>query len=135
MIEIYENFDEIVIKGAEGILVEPKPLKKYGAEIYFNSEWAEDDKWLKISIPEEIRRWVKLIGACKIDGEYYIIPKALGKYMGTCSVVATGDSLKECFNLIKKRIKMVEAFQLEKDFDTSHLEEYIKSGEHLGIKL
>jgi hypothetical protein len=134
-LELYENFDEIIIGGAEGKLVEPKPTEKYGAQIFFNSDWAEDNQWLKISIPKEIRKWVKLMGACKINDEYYIIPEVFGKYIGTCSVVAIGNSPQECFDLIKKRIEMVKAYQLDKTFDIEHLTEYLKRGEHLGIKL
>lgn len=133
-LEIFSNFSEIVINGAEGILVEPKPIAKYGAEMYFESEWCLEH-WLKIGIPKEIRKWVKISGCCNIDGNYYIIPKIFPNDMVACSIVAIGDSLQECFDLIKKRIEMVDAYKLNKDFDISHLGEYRDKGKKFGIKL
>ncbi|MDE2102566.1 MAG: hypothetical protein KGL39_35290 [Patescibacteria group bacterium] len=134
-LELYKNFDEIVIKGAEGILVEPEPAAAYGAQIFFNSDWASEGKWIKVSIPENLRRWVKLMGSCMINGEYYVIPDVLGKYIGTCSVVALGKTPEQCFSSIKKIIEKIDAYQLDKDFDTEKLSEYLKKGEHLGINI
>jgi hypothetical protein len=132
--EIYDNFSDIIIQGAEGKLVNPITSKKYGAEVFFSSEWVENN-WLKISFPEEMKQWIKLTNCCRIDNNYYIIPHIFKGSNSVCSVVALGDTPEECFELIKQRIDKVNAFGLNKDFNIDTLNSYLKDAKKVGISL
>lgn len=132
--EIYDNFSDIIINGAEGHLISPTTSYKYGAEVFFNSEWLENN-WLKISFPEEIRRWIKIKNCCKIDNNYYLIPHIFKEDTIACSIVALGNTPEECFNLIKQRIEKVNAFQLNKEVNIEELNKYLEEAKKVGINI
>jgi len=128
-IEIYKNFSDIIINAAQGKLIKPQPIAKYGVGVCLESEWAQDH-WLEITIPEEIKQWVKLRMAVKFGNKYYAVPG----FTSICSVIGLGNTIDEAAEKCKKRVEMVDAYMLDKD--TSGIEkikEIIEEGKHYGI--
>jgi len=97
---MYENFSEIIYYGAHGILVDPIPAAKYGAEILIHSSWASGN-WQPVNIEPEVREFVKLRNSMKINGREYISPMGdglpeIGAVVGL-SDVSIEDAIDEAF--------------------------------------
>lgn len=131
--EMFENLGEIIWYGAEGKMIEPKFRAKYGIEVLMHSDWVNDN-WQAIDFPKEIRRWVKLRNACKINGRYYVIPMDSGlPEMG--AVVAIGDSVKEVIEKVKGYVEKVEGYRLDiKVGSIENMKDVVSKGEKLGLK-
>lgn len=113
--ELYQvmigNLAEIIWYGAEGILIEPEFLAKWGAQIVLNSSWVGEN-WQQVSFPPAIRKNVKLHNFCVIDGEYYVIPQP-SKMPELGSVVAMGDTAQEAIDEVKRVAELVEGYSIE----------------------
>lgn len=128
-IEIYKNFSDIIIQGAQGKLVKPQPIAKYGVGVCLESEWAQNH-WLEVEIPKEIRQWVKLRMACKIDDKYYAVPG----FTSICSVIGLGNTIDEAIEKCKKRVELIDAYLIEKDVGgLEKIKEIIEEGRKFGI--
>ena len=109
--EQYKNLAECVWYGANGIVVEPEAVAKYGAEIMLHSSWA-DKGWQPVSFPEELRDFVKLRNATKIDGVYYAIPQSCG--LPECgAVIGLGNTLEEALDQAVEHAEQVTGYYLE----------------------
>ena len=117
--ELYQNMisnlGEVMWYGAEGLVVEPDYIAKWGAQVILSSDWA-DDNWQQISFPKSIRDNVKLRNFCVIDGEYYVIPQSHGA-VEIGAVVATGDTAAEAIAECKRIAKLVEGYSVEAPVD------------------
>ena len=91
--ELFSNIAECIWFGANGIVVEPEPVAKYGAEIILFSQWLRDG-WQPIEIPADVRDSVKLRNSAIIDGMHYIIPQECGA-IGVGAAIGMGDSVNE----------------------------------------
>jgi hypothetical protein len=128
-IEIYKNFSDIIINAAQGKLIKPQPIAKYGVGVSLESEWAQDH-WLEVTIPEEIRQWVKLRMAVKFKDKYYAVPG----FISICSVIGLGNTIDEAAEKCKKRVEMVDAYMIDKDTSgIDKIKEIIEEGKHYGI--
>lgn len=113
--ELYSNIGEVIDAGAHGELIEPKPTAKYAAQAMISSQFAEDN-WLPINIPDDIRQYVKLYHACKIEGQEYIVPTGIDMAeIGT--IVCTGDTLDEAIKGVKEYAKQIEGYQIKVNTD------------------
>jgi hypothetical protein len=99
-LEIWENLSDFILNGAVGKLIPLKPVAKYGAAISFESEWAEEH-WTEIPINPEVRRWIKLRMACRIDGKYYALPG----FTSLGSIVGLGNTLDEAIDNVKRNLE------------------------------
>ena len=109
--EQYANLADCIWYGANGIVIEPEAVAKYGAEIMLHSSWA-DKGWQPVSFPEELRDFVKLRNATKIDGVYYAIPQACG--LPECgAVIGLGDTLQEALDQAVEHAEQVTGYYLE----------------------
>lgn len=129
--EMITNLWDIVFWGAQGRLVEPKYLAKYGAEAMITSDTLED-QWLPVYFPPEIRRWVKLKNACKIDGKYYCIPQD-NKYPEVGAVVGTGNTMKEAIENVKKYAEMIKGDGIHVHLHFDDAQEELDKCSALGI--
>jgi hypothetical protein len=110
-IEQYANLAECVWYGANGIVIEPEPVAKFGCEIMLHSSFA-DKGWQKISFPEDIRDRVKIRNACCIEGNYYAIPQAVGlPEIG--AVVGLGETQEEAMQDATEIAEQVTGYYLE----------------------
>lgn len=104
-LEIWENFAEIVWAGANGELVQPKPLGKFSAEIVLKSQ-ADKGEWAAVELPGELEQWAKLSNCCLIDGRVCFPPNdCLNDIIGW--LVAIGDTPQETLDRIKEYAKLI----------------------------
>lgn len=117
--ELYQNLianiAEVIWYGAEGIVIEPEFVAKWGAEVLLISEWA-DQNWQHITFPPEIRDNVKLRNFCRIEDEYYVIPQWTGS-AEIGAVVAMGATADEAIAECKRLCELVEGHLLDKPVD------------------
>jgi len=113
--------------------VEPEYTAKFGLEVLIHSDWASQN-WQALYFPEEIREYVKLRNACKMNGTYWIIPQE-DEIPEIGAVVATGDSIEDCQAKMEGYCKQIEGYRI--DLKVGSIEEMMetaKKGEKLGIK-
>lgn len=105
LLETCSNLPEIIWKGANGVMVQPKFEAKFAAEGTLHYT-AGTDYWMTLKLPDEVRRWVKLYGYCMVDGVYHFPPRKndeLGVVIGNGNTVqAAIDHLKENLELLEK---------------------------------
>jgi hypothetical protein len=93
MLNGIKNWSDIMYEGADGKMVEDDCPEPWNVEVIIDSHEA-DKVCQSIQFPKELRENIKLRRACKIDGEYYILPNNDGdKACG--AVVASGKTMKE----------------------------------------
>lgn len=110
--EMYSNWAEIIWRGAEGDVVEPKLAGKFGGQVTIKSAWAERD-WQNIYFPEKIRPWVKLYNSCQIKGRLAIIPQESAHLSEIGTVVGIGDTPDEVRRAVKLHSGLIEGYQIE----------------------
>ncbi len=117
--DMISNWDDIIINGCKGILVEPKFNAKYGCELIIKSTYCNTN-YLPITIPEEYIDNVKLKGSFRYNNQDYIIPFEQGgiKDMEAFgSIVVVGDSVDEILNRAITIAKELECYGLVYDQD------------------
>lgn len=90
--EMISNLGAIVESGAAGELIEPDFDFEFGiqAAIFHDHDEA---LWKQFRLPEDQRRWVKLMEFCETDGLYQIIPRRpFGQKIGW--LLGVGDSIE-----------------------------------------
>jgi hypothetical protein len=132
MLELYNNWGEIIYQGARGILVNPKPTARYCAMAIIQSEWS-DKEWQTISFPEKDKRWYKFKNVVNMDGKYWIVPMDQGLYeIG--SVVGIGSTLNEAIEKVKKYSDNLKGYDVEvKTHALNEAKETIEKGKKFGI--
>lgn len=131
--EMYGNLDEIIWEGAQGKMVSPKPIAKYGVEAIIYSSFAEDH-WNTVYFPDEVSQWVKLHNNCKLNGVDHIIPTTIR--MGEIgAVVGIGDTILEAIQHCRENASQISGFDVKVKTESlvEGLEE-IKKAEDFGIK-
>jgi len=132
--EQYSNLADCVWAGANGIVIEPEAVAKYGAEIMLHSSWA-DSGWQPISFPEELRDMVKLRNATKIDGVYYAIPQACG-LPEVGAVIGLGDTLQEALDNAVENAEQVTGYYLEAKLGAiDNIKEECEKLDELGLNM
>lgn len=129
MLALIENWDEIILLGANGSLEEPKFAGKFAAEVMLLSPWAEDN-FLAIDVPDEVRERVKLYNHTRIGEVDYIVPSIA--QVG--AAVGVGNTLEDAKREALEVANAVKAHQLtydEQAFD--RLDETIEEGIQEGI--
>ena len=106
--EFYTNLSEIVYAGADGELVEPEPIAKFGAWCIIESAWA-DKNWQSVDFPAKHRQNIKLRNAVRIDGRYYAVPQAEG-LTSAGAVVGWGDTLDKAMEQVKEVAQSIEGY-------------------------
>lgn len=90
--EMISNLGQIIEAGARGELIEPEFEYEFGiqAAIFHDHD---EDLYKQFRLPPELRRWVKLMEFCEIDGLYQIIPRRpFGQKIGW--LLGVGDSIE-----------------------------------------
>lgn len=109
--ELFSNMGEVIEAGANGEIIEPKPVARYAAQAVMDSVFAEEH-WLPIYIPEKIRPNVKLYNSCILDGQEFIVPTAVDMpQIG--SIVATGNTLDEAIRKVQTYAKEIQGYQVD----------------------
>jgi hypothetical protein len=105
------NWPDVLWEGAEGVVVEPKVVQRFGAELLIHSQFA-DKNWQEIEFPRAMRDFVKLRNMCMIEGRYYVAPQQVGlPEIG--AVVATGDTIEDAIKLVSERAEALSGYDVE----------------------
>ena len=132
MQEIYSNWPDIIAGGAQGEIVQPKAIAKYGVIAMIGSEWAARN-WQPIHFPAEIKQWVKLANYCVIDKTHYVIPQdALLTEIG--QLVGLGSTLLEAIGKVKEYSGQIEGYDVSVNLEAiPDAVEEIREGEEHGV--
>ncbi len=132
--EFYLNLADIIWQGANGVMVEPEPVAKYGAEVLIHSPWA-DKGWQPVDFPDEIRRFVKLRNCTRINGRYYVIPQAVGlPEIG--AVTGWGNTMSEAKKDCKEHAAQVTGYYIDVPVESlDKAEEEIEHANEYGLKM
>jgi hypothetical protein len=98
-LEMYENFPEIVYAGAQGELVQPKWAAKFCGEAVI-AYTGDREAWKAVTVPDEVKQWVKLYANIEDDGAYHFPPAQDPEAIG-CAV-ALGDDPEEIVDKLKE---------------------------------
>lgn len=131
---VFDNWPEILLRGAQGQMVDPNPVHKYGVCAMIHSSWS-DKNWQSVKFPEEIRPFVKLRNHCKIEGVDYVVPQEVGlPEIG--AVIGLGETLDDAIEHLKENAAQIKGYFLEIKLDSieTALEEKYKA-EKLGIEI
>ncbi len=101
--EIWGNLADIIWHGANGEMIEPEPTAKFGVEIIIEHKGKEEN-WRTIQIPDDIKQWVKLFGACK-HGDLYAIPPMPHLSDSIGAVVGLGDTIEEAIERVQEVVE------------------------------
>lgn len=120
--EMLSNLGEIILAGSEGTLIEPEFEYEFGiqAAIFHDHEEA---LWKKFKLPEDQRRWVKLMEFCEVDDHYQIIPRRpFGQKIGW--LLGVGDSIESASKHLHENAEALK--DLPFDIKIEALEEAVK---------
>lgn len=129
--EMYANFSEIVWAVSNGDVVVPEATKKYGASVLLKSDFAKTS-WTAVDFPKEKADQYKWRNLCKLDGQYYYIPKDNGYIIG--AAIGMGDSLEEAQSEALEAAEEAEGEGLYYDsacFDK--IDETLEKAEEIGL--
>ena len=127
--EAMQNYSEVIYGLATGQKVNPVIKEKYWAAVAGESSHSEK-RWLNVSVPKELRQWVKFRMASKKGNEYYACPG----FPSICTVLGSGSTMDEAVNQVKERSKEIKAAGL--NFDTAGLDKIIENahaGKSIGV--
>jgi hypothetical protein len=127
---LYENWDEIILQGANGTIVEPKVRGKFAAEVMLKSEWAAEN-FLALKVSEWARPSVHLYNHCRIGDTDWVVP-GITQVGAACGV---GDTMQEAVEAALASAEAVQGHELVYDksaFDT--LSEVVERGAKEGIE-
>lgn len=127
--ELIENFSQVVYGMGIGEKVNPIMRYKYCGGVSFNSDEARDN-WMRIKFPPEMRKWIKLRMAARVNGDYYAAPG----FDNICTVIALSNFIDEIPGLIEERTDAIQAQSIDKDLSgLKHITEQIAEGKKYGI--
>ena len=112
-LELISNWDEIIVGGAKGILIEPRFKATYGCEIILKSDYLSNG-FLPLKFPIQYKDNIKLKSSFIINGQTYIISyKHAGFEMTEFgSVVVIGNNLENIMNQALKIAESVEGYNV-----------------------
>jgi hypothetical protein len=109
--EFYENFSEIIWEGANGNLVDPQPIAKFGVQVVLKSSWASGH-WQPVIYAPEFERNIKLFNCVVVDGKRFVVP--LDEEMSEIgAVLGWGDTLEAAVAMAQKAGEAIEGFGIK----------------------
>jgi len=104
-IELWSNLPEIILGGAQGMMINPEPSAKFAVECMVNHK---DDKsrWRILEVPEEAKDSIKPYSACFHDG-LYCFPPFPHSSDTVASIVASGDTLESAIDSLKEKAELL----------------------------
>lgn len=113
--EMIRNLGQIICEGVRGQLVEPDFEFEYGiqAAIFHDHDEA---LWKSFPLPESMRRWVKLMEFCFVDGLWQIIPRPPhGQKIGW--LLGVGNSIEEAAAHLHRNAEALHAYPFDIKLD------------------
>lgn len=134
-LEIFDNWPEIFWHGANGEMVDPNPVAKYGCCAMIHSTWGIKN-WLPLRLPESVRQWVKLRNHCRIDGVDYFVPQADSELPEIGAVIGIGDTMQEAEDHLRENAEQIKAYDVDIKLDCfDDMKEEIDGAAKLGIEI
>ncbi len=131
MLEIYDNYPEIIWQVANGEVPDVIPRAEFGAELILTSDWHEQHE-LCVQFPKEFNKNVKLKNHSKRGDSYWCTPNDNAGYFG--AVVAYGNTVGEATDKVMEIAKQIKADDFHVDEEVfEEADEQIKNGEKFGI--
>jgi hypothetical protein len=110
-LNMIKNLAEIMWEGADGKLVEPEFAAKYGAQFIIESKWSITNPLL-VEFPKKYREQIKLRYATMFGDQLWIMPQN-SDTPSFGSIVTTGDSMDECFDVAKEIAHEIKGIGIE----------------------
>lgn len=131
--ELFGNYSEIVLKGAQGQIVEPDPTAQFGVQAALAIDGDRSD-WNKVRFPEELDQWVKC-GFCLLrDGLTCFPPITEYNTSELGYLCATGNTIHEAIeNLRVHQSKLPDGVKCEFNSLADLLKE-VHSAEDQGLE-
>ena len=131
---LYANLPDILWYGAEGILIEPETTAKYGVQVTMDCLFADKNS-TPIYFPKKYKDNIKLRDYTIVDDIIYIIPRKIEQH-NIGWVCATGNTLQEAIDEVKKIGDSIEAYDLKIPYEAlDKAQKQIKDLEDNGIKI
>jgi hypothetical protein len=130
---LYKNLPEIIAAGAEGELVEPDLAGKFAAEVGLTLK-REGAAWRTCGLPAELADFMKLSGACYVNGRAWFPYRQEDTDDGIGWLCAIGDTPQET---IEKLLAYKELLPPGVEADTDSMVDLlkeIKTAEQEGIE-
>lgn len=99
------NWPEIVWHGAEGKVIQPKQLYKFGAVAMAYAEQSGTN-WQAVNYPKSIEQWVKMRNPTIIEGQRYAVPQ--GQPQNIAGIVGAGNTLEDAIQMMVDNAKQVK---------------------------
>lgn len=131
--EFYLNIAQILWHGAEGILVDPEPIAKFGVQVVLKSSWAAESQWQPVLIDPKFERNLKLVDYVVIDGKKFVVP--LEEHMAEIgSVIGWGDTLDEAIAMVTEAGESIQGYGIKFSMGSiEDIQEEIEKLEELGV--
>jgi hypothetical protein len=104
MCELIENYGDVVWHGANGELVEPKPVAKFGAQAVVNLK--NRRFWSEIEVDDELDQWLKC-GNCIRVGDSICFPPDPDCDPAVGYLVGIGDTVAEAVQHLQENAKLL----------------------------
>jgi hypothetical protein len=130
--ELYGNLADILWYGAEGIIVDPEPIAKWGCEIILKSAWAEKNHQ-PVFYPPKYANQIKLFNSIEVDKRRYVIPQD-DEMTEIGAVVGWGATMEEAIEHAKEAGDEVEGYGIKFNIgNVDKAKEQIAEMEEMGI--
>ena len=103
--EMISNWGEIMWSGAQGVMVEPKIVARYGVQAFIYSERC-DKKWMCYEFPKELAQWYKFSFMCHARGKVWTIPQSCGMSAMGSVVAIDNDPMQAIKKLVEYSQKL-----------------------------
>jgi hypothetical protein len=130
--ELFGDWPKIFWYGAEGKMVQPTPLNRFGFCVMVYSEQSGKN-WQPLEYPKEIDQWVKLRNPYALNGRRFAVPQ--GEPTNIAGIVGIGDTLLEAAQATYEHANQVNGNLIEISLDAiSQAIEIIEKGEDYGVR-
>lgn len=131
-LETCENLDEVIWKGANGIMVPPKFVANNACEATLHYTAGGCDEWKSLTLPKDDLKWIKLYHYSMRDGAYHFLP---GKVDEVGVILGVGDSIEESYEHLKTNLEKLKDEPVSAEIDGfMYLLGEVKQAEKNGLK-
>lgn len=106
MTEMIANYGEVIWGGANGVLVEPEPAAKCGAQVILSLK-RDQQEWGCMALPDELDRWIKC-GNCVMDEGHLWFPQEYDRFDPDVGwLIGIGDLMDEPIRHLQHNVKLL----------------------------
>jgi len=116
---LIDNWDEILIGGGRGEMIQPNYISKYGCELIIKSSF-QFDNYMPVQFDKKYFDNINLKGSLIQDGISYVIPfdqAGLGHMVEFGSIVCVGNDIDSILNQTLEIANSIDCFGLTFDAD------------------